>query len=167
MSVYRILEEEIKYAEPLFKNWDETLIWSCLQGCMGTAWTDCRDKFKSVQIVIADFCFFAGKVNEELVKHKPEEHKSDFVIMVPQNKEWAELIQRVYGEDSTRVIRYAIKKEPDIFERNKLERIVGTVSEEYKIQRIAKKHLIQQENISGRAIYVRNLKIMMIIINAV
>ena len=70
MSVYRILEEEIKYAEPLFKNWDETLIWSCLQGCMGTAWTDCRDKFKSVQIVIADFCFFAGKANEKEADRK-------------------------------------------------------------------------------------------------
>ena len=58
--------------------------------------------------------------------------------MVPQNKEWAELIKRVYGEDATQVVRYAIKKEPHIFEYNKLKNIVDDVSGEYKIQLISK-----------------------------
>jgi predicted GNAT family acetyltransferase len=58
--------------------------------------------------------------------------------MVPENKEWAELIKRVYEDDATQVIRYAIKKEPNIFDYNSLKKIVDDVSEEYKIKQITK-----------------------------
>lgn len=138
MSIYTMKSEELKYVSKLFENWNETLIWSCLQGCMGTAWTNNKVNPESAQIVNADFCFFAGKVNEELVRHKPSQHNSDFVIMVPQNEEWAELIEQVYGKNATKVIRYAIKKEPDVFDIDKLKRIVECVDKDYKIELINK-----------------------------
>lgn len=139
MSVERISGRNLKKIEDLYKNWDETLIWSCLQGCMGTAWADNAGAPISAQIVIADFCFFAGAANEELVKNKPSEHRSDFVIMVPQNEEWERLIEVAYGEMAVRTTRYAIKKEPDIFDINKLEQIVANVGEDYEIKLIDEK----------------------------
>ena len=41
-----------------------------------------------------DFAFYAGNPSEELVKYKPESCKPDFIIMVPQNAGWAELIEK-------------------------------------------------------------------------
>lgn len=47
--------------EPLFDGWDETLLWSCLQGYMGNAWADNVQDPESAQIITGDFCFFCGK----------------------------------------------------------------------------------------------------------
>lgn len=139
MSVYRIVDSNLKKIESLFNDWNETLIWSCLQGYMGTAWADSSVNPKSAQIVIGDFCFFAGKPNERLVRNKPKEHHSNFIIMVPENELWAKLIEQVYKESAAKVIRYAIKKEADVFDRIKLNKFIESVSEDYDIKLIDKK----------------------------
>ena len=41
----------------LFENWDEALIWSCLQGHMGTITADDAVHPASAVIDIGDFCF--------------------------------------------------------------------------------------------------------------
>lgn len=136
MEVYRIDKTATKVVEPLFAHWPETLIYSCLQGYMGSAWADCNQQPKSAQIVVADFCFLAGQPSKALVKNKPPEHRSDFVIMVPQMEAWAKLIEQVYQADAKRVTRYAIKKEPDIFDTGKLTAITETLSKEYELKLI-------------------------------
>jgi hypothetical protein len=52
---------------PFFSDWKETLIWSCLQGCMGYAIANNNENPTAVQIAVGDFCFFAGMPNEELI----------------------------------------------------------------------------------------------------
>ncbi|MEG1782437.1 MAG: GNAT family N-acetyltransferase [Oscillospiraceae bacterium] len=138
MSAYPISGEKLESLQILFKDWNETLIYSCLQGYMGTAWADSTNNPKSAQIVVADFCFFAGEPDEILVKNKPKEHNSDFVIMVPQDEQWAKMIEKIYGENAHRVTRYAIKKEPDIFDVKKLKAIVNSLNSEYEIRLIDK-----------------------------
>lgn len=139
MSICHISGENLENIEILFKDWNETLIYSCLQGYMGTAWADSTINPKSAQIVIADFCFFAGEANEAFVKNKPKERNSDFVIMVPQHDKWADLIEKVYGQNATKVTRYAIKKESDMFDVKKLKAITVSVNTEYEIRLIDKK----------------------------
>ena len=56
---------------------------------------------------------YAGNPSEELVKYKTESCKQDFIIIVPQNASWAELIEKCYGDKAKKVTRYAIKKEID------------------------------------------------------
>lgn len=46
----------------------------------------------------------------------------DFVIMVPQNENWTDMILEIYGSRAKAVTRYATKKEPDIFDREHLEK---------------------------------------------
>lgn len=139
MSIFHITDKNLRTIDYLFKGWNDTLIWSYLQGYMGTAWADSDVNPESAQIIIADFCFLAGKVNEALVKNKPEERNSDFVIMVPPNEEWSKLIEEIYGKDAKRQIRYAIKKEKDIFDKERLKSIVENVSTDYDIKLIDKK----------------------------
>ena len=134
MSIYHI--NDVSCLKQLFNNWQETMIWSCLQGVMGNAWADDISKPKSAQIVIADFCFFAGEPNIELVRNKPEDRKSDFIIMVGQNSEWEELIEKTYTGRAKKITRYAIKKEPDAFDIEKLKDIVNRLQEPYRIKLI-------------------------------
>jgi hypothetical protein len=57
--VYKI--EDTKQVEPLFDNWQETLIWSCLQKVMGDIYSDSLDNPHSAMAVIGDFCFLQGR----------------------------------------------------------------------------------------------------------
>jgi len=115
---------------PLFTGWDETLIWSCLQGCMGYIIADDEISPSAAQIVIGDFCFFAGQPNEALVK------KAAAPIIVPQNEEWSNLIESVWNNKIQKSLRYAIKKEPNVFDVQKLTEYVQALDSNYELKLI-------------------------------
>lgn len=115
-----------------FDTWDETLIWSCLQGIMGEIYTSAEED--AAMAILGDFAFFAGKANKELVNFKPENCKQDFIIMVPQDEMWAELIEECYGDRAKQVTRYAIKKEKDVFDISRLEQAIGCMPKGYELR---------------------------------
>lgn len=130
----------------LFEGWEETMIWSCLQGVMGTVYVEEAESgqesrrqnsgIRSAAAVLGDFSFFAGKPSDGLVSFWPGECCTDFRIMVPENEAWALAIENFYGKQARRVTRYAMKKEPDVFQRKKLLDIVNALGEEYSLHRI-------------------------------
>ena len=89
----------------IFKGAQDTLIWSCLDGTMGEFYTD--EEEKSASAVIGDFCFLAGEPNRKLAENAAR----DYVIMVPQNETWCELIVEILGKKAHKFTRYATKKE--------------------------------------------------------
>ena len=118
----------------MFKDWNETLIWSCLQGIMGEIHTNLAED--AAMAILGDFAFFAGNPSEELVRRKPKECRQDFIIMVPQNEAWGELIEKCYRDRAKKVIRYAIKKEQNIFDIVKLEQAVSKLPDGYDLRMI-------------------------------
>lgn len=123
-------------AAVLFEGWQETLIWSCLQGVMGRIYTDSLEKPVSAMALLGDFCFFAGVPDKELVLYEPEYGMREFVIMVPRDEEWGRLIEECYGGNAKKVVRYAIKKEPGIFDREKLQTAVDGLPDGYALKMI-------------------------------
>jgi len=140
--VIKVAKEYRKFLAPLFEGWEETLIWSCLQGEMGTAWSDGKNPPRAAQIIIGDFCFFAGDAAsveaEALVQNLPVQHetRTSTVLFLPQDEAWAELIVSVYGKRAQRGVRYATKKEPDVFDREMLESFRYTLPEHYRLTHI-------------------------------
>lgn len=124
--------------EMLFEGWEETLIWSCLQGVMGHVFADDLTSPSAAMAMVGDFCFFVGEPNRQLVEYKPECCKQGFMIMVPQNRKWGGLIELVYRDKATKVTRYAIKKEPDVFDVAYLNGIVETLPDGCRLCRIDK-----------------------------
>ena len=120
----------------LFEGWEETLIWSCLQGVMGEVYADDVRNPASAMAILGDFVFFAGEPDEEMILYKPDWCHNEFIIMVPQNDAWAALIEKHYQEKAKKVSRYAIKKETDAFDKEKLKRIVASLPEEYELRLI-------------------------------
>ena len=129
-------ESTIEKAAPLFDGWQETLIWSCLQGVMGKIYVDSPESPASAMALLGDFCFFAGRPNRELVLYGPEQGKKDFLIMAFRDDCWQELIRDCYGEKAKETVRYAIKKEQDIFDREKLETVVSGLPEGYTLKMV-------------------------------
>ncbi len=119
-------------AAPLFEGWQETMIWSCLQGVMGRIYADALEKPASAAALLGDFCFLAGKPNRELVLYGPE--RREFLILVPGNGGWAELIETCHGAQAKKVVRYAFHKEADGFDREFLQAAADGLPEEYTLR---------------------------------
>ncbi len=136
--VRRITENDIPNVETLFEDWDETMIWSCLQGVMGEIYVAEEktkpEEYKSAVAVLGAFAFFAGEPNRELLLYKPDSYQGDFVIMVPQNQAWEALIEECYPECCKKVERYALKKEPEVFNKEKLQKMVDALPEGYELK---------------------------------
>lgn len=126
-------------AASLFEGWEETMIWSCLQGIMGDIYGDDPERPDSAAAFLGDFIFFAGRPSDELVLYRPEGCSREFVIMVPENESWAGRIEAGWGESARRVSRYAVRKEPQVFDREKLQRIVGGLPEKYELRMVDEK----------------------------
>jgi len=125
--VYRLSNPSA--AAPLFDGWQETLIWSCLQGVMGEIYADSPENPRSAAAIIADFCFFAGEPDDDLIRFKPGWHSKGYMLMVPQTEAWSERIEICRAGQCSRITRYAIKKEPDVFDREKLRRMAENLPE--------------------------------------
>lgn len=113
---------------PLFAGWEETLIWSVLEGHMGRVIVEDEAAPVSAQLVIGDLCFFGGIPNEALAAKAAAEE------LVPQNDAWSAVIERIWGDRVSRRFRYAIKKEPDVFDRDRLGRFVAALPPEYELR---------------------------------
>jgi GNAT superfamily N-acetyltransferase len=113
---------------PFFAGWNETLIWSVLQGHMGYAITDDEQNPTSAQVVLGDFCFFAGRPDEALAR------KAGTQELIPQNDAWCAAIERAWGDQVQRRLRYAIKKEPDVFRRDTLQYYVNSLPKEFELR---------------------------------
>lgn len=148
MCVFEV--QERARLEPLFQNWPETMIWSYLQGCMGRAFTDDPLHPRSAQILIGDFCFLAGAPSQALIRHKPPEWEHNFVIMVPQNESWSQVIETVWGRRAARRERYATQKEPGAFDRDKLHALASGLHAPYVLQPL-NQEIFQQTRVCGWA----------------
>lgn len=113
---------------PLFSGWNETLIWSVLEGQMGYALADDEQTPTCAQLVLGGFCFFAGEPSERLAAQAAAQE------LVGQNEAWNEVIERVWGDRVYRRLRYAIKKDPDAFDRANLQRFIEALPQEFELQ---------------------------------
>ncbi len=113
---------------PLFSGWDETLIRSVLEGHMGRALVDDADHPASAQLVIGGFCFFGGRASESLAL------RAGAMELVPQNTAWSEAIERAWGERAEKHLRYAMKKDPDAFNRTTLQYYVDSLPDGYELR---------------------------------
>ena len=126
--VYRL--KELEKVKKIFEGWDETLIWSCLQNVMGKIYLTDKSSPKSAMAILGCFAFFAGEPDKELVTAD----WGPFVIMTPQNEDWAKLIESSLP-NASKETRYAIKKNT-VFDRNHLSSIVSSLKDGYEIKRI-------------------------------
>ena len=117
----------------LFAGWKETMIWTCLQGHMGTVVTDGRTPPESALCAVGDFCFLAGKPDPELA------HQADRPILVPRTTDWEPVLRSVFGEKASPFPRYAMDG-PEAFDRERLAAYAAALPEGYALSPILPQH---------------------------
>ena len=127
---------DTKTVEHLFAGWQETCIWSALQGIMGDIYAEDTKHPTSAKVILGDFCFLAGEPNPELIAYKPENYKSGYIILVPQNETLAKAIEDQYGDKAEKNTRYAIKKNVGNFNKETLEQAVTDLPEDLELKMI-------------------------------
>ncbi len=100
----------------LFEGWEETIIWSCLEGVMGCVYGDHPHQPAAAMAVLGDFAFFAGNPSRELAAWRPGGRIRTFSLLIPQTQAWKDLILDVYQDKASVITRYATVKEPDVFD---------------------------------------------------
>ncbi len=115
----------------LFNGWEETLIYSCLDGTMGSVYGNSE----SAVCVLGDFFFYAGKPSEDLLRYVPVGYENKTVIACAKTEDWHPFIEKVYPH-ALKGERYAIKKEGDCFNREYLESIVYQLNSRYELKKI-------------------------------
>lgn len=131
--------EDTSKVEKLFENTTDTVIISCLQKVMGDIYVNVeneKDIPKSAKAVLGDFCFVLGDVDEALLTDTPDAVNKQFSIIVPENEEWSKQIEKTFGDCCERKLRYGMKKEPDVFDIEKLQKMSENLSDEYECRLI-------------------------------
>ncbi len=83
----------------------------------------------SATIDVGDICFFAGEPNDSLLQgFGPSK------LLVPKDAPWERLIEAFFGDGVKKIQRYAIKKEPGIFDAEKLAAYVDGLDGSYEIK---------------------------------
>ncbi len=125
------LENPAKAAK-IFVGWEETILWSCLQGIMGEIYVDDVDNPAAAKAVLGDFAFFAGEPNEDLILQKVEKGQ----ILTPQNEAWARCIEKCLKGKIKPALRYAILKEGNVFDKEKLQQFAASLPQDYELKMI-------------------------------
>lgn len=125
--------EKPSCAAPLFKDWKNTLISSCLDGTMGYIYGNNPVNPVSAAACIGTFRFFAGRPDRELLFLKTPMGVDYFAICVPQTEQWAELIENTFGERALKTTRYCFEQDISIFDRNKLRAAVNSLDGRYTL----------------------------------
>ncbi len=134
-----LLKKKMTCLIPLINGKLDVELWACVEGkMMGQAWADNKKNPSIAMVLIADFCFLLGS-NEEgeyegHIKQLLEQSKGK--IIVPYNNYWNLFIEKYFSNNHKKYLRYSIKKELDVFERNKLKNYINVVENEFSIVKI-------------------------------
>lgn len=119
---------DLERIAPLFDGWEETMVWACLEGVMGRG--EANEDGTAGLIVQQDFSFLAGKPDEGLLRRAPGP------ILVPRRPDWHGLIEETFGVRAVKETRYAIRKEPDVFDRARLAQLAAALPSGYTLRLI-------------------------------
>ncbi|WP_449354150.1 GNAT family N-acetyltransferase [Virgibacillus natechei] len=120
---------------PMFDRMEDTIILSCLQGHMGSAWVDDLERPTIAQILVGDFVFYTGnphaKEAEALLHHLPVN-----ILAIVNTDEWKKRIETIHEGSIKKIQRYSFKKNVDDLDRKHLEKFLTRLPEGYELKRI-------------------------------
>lgn len=120
---------------PMFEGFEDTVVLSCLQGHMGTAYVNDLVNPTVAQITVGIFVFFAGDPNtkeaEELLYNLPE-----FTFAIVDSDDWKRRIESVHKNAIEKFQRYRFEKNPEHLERSHILNLLSSLPEGYEIKKV-------------------------------
>lgn len=122
----------------MFKDMDDTMLLSYLQGYMGTAWVNDPVYPTAAQIIVGVFVFYAGDPEaagvEELLDNLPPDS-----IVIVHSDQWKSRVENAHQGSMEKFQRYAFKKNPKYLDINHIHAFLATLPEGYELRKIDEK----------------------------
>ncbi|WP_055070144.1 GNAT family N-acetyltransferase [Clostridium massiliamazoniense] len=138
--IYRGNSNVRKNASKFFKDIDEKIILTYIQGHMGEAWVDDLIDPTMIEVIVGDFVFFGGipkgEEAEELILNIP----LNSIIYVENNK-WGDLLEKFYQRDIKKIKRYAFKKHKENLNKAYIDSLVKKLPKGYSLKKADEKFL--------------------------
>lgn len=119
----------------MFDGMDSTIILSCLQGHMGTAWVDDLENPTVAQVTVGIFVFFAGnpntKIAEELLYNL-----SEYSLAIVNTEEWKNRIETIHKGSIEKFQRYKFNKNPEHLDKTHIQKLLTPLPEGYELKKI-------------------------------
>lgn len=129
-DIFRL--EDPSAALSLFDGWDETVVWSALDGVMGDIYAN--EALTAAAAVLGDFAFVASpEMDVDAVQAllcALKERADHTLLLVAENEALFALCRSLVGEAQTGM-RYAVRKERGVFQPEKLRRFAVDVPAGY------------------------------------
>lgn len=107
----------------------------------GRAWINKKSNPTTAILIVADFCILVGDIdtNEEswIIEILSTNCKGKLIIS--ENLNWHEFIEKNFKEIFKKYKRYSIKREPDVFDKNKLNEYILSLRPKFTPIRIDEK----------------------------
>lgn len=126
---------DLQTAASLFEGWQETLIWSALEGTMGCVWTISAQP-NAALCQTGDLMFLAGKAENPETRALLEcwhREKGDFEIIAPRDHACGALIEEIFGKEAKAGKRLAFHKGGEQFDSVRLQAMIQAAPENVSI----------------------------------
>lgn len=129
-DIFRL--EDPSAALSLFDGWDETVVWSALDGVMGDIYAN--EALTAAAAVLGDFAFIASPEMDmdavQCLLRALRARTGHALILVAENEALFALCKSLVGDAETG-IRYAVRKERGVFRPEKLRKFAADIPEGY------------------------------------
>lgn len=116
-------------ASALLEGWQETPVWSALEGAMGSIWSISHSP-RAVLCEAGDFLFLAGDAQDGETRSLLEawlQERSGYRILVPRDERCGAMIEDVFAGKATRGQRWAFHKDGEAFDPAALRAMADAV----------------------------------------
>lgn len=136
--MFELLNEERYCLSAFREEKTDVPLWSCIEGKMGRAWVDNKEKPTAAIVVVGDFCYLLGCILSDKTEFDIDQllEKCRRKVIVADDSSWISFIESHYPNHLKRFSRYSIKKELDVFQKNILNDYIDAVNSEFQICRI-------------------------------
>jgi GNAT superfamily N-acetyltransferase len=119
-----------------YKKDDTMLLWFLEGNPYCAAWVDDVVHPEEAVIIAADFCYLLGKVKHPDEMMQTLEENARYKIIIPCTLQWTKYLNEYLSEKVRCYKRYAIKHEPNVFDKNNLKQLIKKINPAYEIKQI-------------------------------
>lgn len=130
----KLNNNEMNKIEHLFNDIKFYMGKSVLDGLMGEAYTDNLENPTIAYLLVRQYCFINGNSNSALAKQVLKTIPKTCKRIIA-NSSWNDIIENTYN-DFEKSKRYSLKKEKDIFNKQKLKEFCENLNNEYEVKTI-------------------------------
>ena len=134
-------KEQMSLITDLFAGFEDSMVISCLQGYMGSAYVKAIHNPSAALIISGEYSFFAGDANSEdakyLVQNLFVENKSDSTVVIfdDNDSQWKSLLLSIPENNPVVVPRFGIVQKDYIFDNKILQGYIDALPEDFELAR--------------------------------